>query len=136
MSDQVKILESRTFEYGILELRSDNILTFEPNIDIECLTITLIEQLHQQSLEITKEKPYPLYLNASRFTKGAEPEAKVYIKQHATLFIEACAAIHHSTLGTYLTNMFVYLYKPELPLKLFKTKTEAIAWLKSLQTFE
>lgn len=133
MSSQIQILESRTFKYGVIELRSDDILTYVPNKEIKNFTIPQLKLAVDIFLDITNGDPKLYFCDISNFTDNTSSETKTYMKSTLHLFAKACAVTEKSAFIAYLAHIFLYLYKPEVPAKLFKTKLEAITWLKSLE---
>ena len=133
MSSQIQILESRTFKYGVIELRSDDILTYVPNKDVKSFTIPQLKLAIDIFLDITNGDPKLYFCDISHFTDNTSAETKTYMKSTLHLFAKACAVTEQSAFIAYLAHIFLYLYKPEVPAKLFKTKLEAITWLKSLE---
>lgn len=133
MSDPIKILESKTFKYGVIELRSDNILTYTPNKDVKKFTTTQLKPAVEIFLEICKGEPKLYFCDMSHFTEKTDSDTDRYMKSTLHTFAKACAVAQKSFYVSYLANIFLYLYKPSVPVKLFKTKSDAISWLKSLE---
>jgi hypothetical protein len=132
LNNHIQILESRTFKYGVVELRSDDILTYTPNKDVKSFDIPQLKQAVDIFLEFTNGNPKLYFCDMSHFTDKTSSETDVYMKSTLHLFAKACAATQKSTYVIYLAHVFLHLYKPDVPVKLFKTKPDAIAWLKSI----
>ena len=64
--------------------------------------------------------------------KNLPDEAKSFMKKHFHEFATHFAMTENSALIRFVAHSFMYLYKPDITMKLFKTKLEAITWLKSL----
>ena len=67
--------------------------------------------------------------------KSIDREAREYFRkrnsqEHSTNG-QAIAIIVHSLLGRVIANFFIGFNKPEIPLKLFTKKEEAVEWLRS-----
>ena len=133
MVENIEILKSVKFDYGIIELRSDDILTYLPNKDVKSFTIPKLKLAIDIFLDITNGNPKLYFCDISHFTDSTSAETKTYMKSTLHLFAKACAVTEKSAFIAYLAHIFLYLYKPEVPVKLFKTKLEAITWMKSLE---
>lgn len=132
MSEHIKILKSVKLEFGVAELRADNILTFIPN---ESLKIYNLEQLNEMLIvfkQITNGNPLPYYSDNTTLSGSFGSEEKVFMSNHFHEFASSFAMKEKSAIIRYITHTFIYLNKPQIPIKMFKTKSDAITWLKSL----
>ena len=130
IKDDITIVKSITTKYGLIEFRSDNILTYHPNNDSTQFTLPELKKIVSVFVEITDGKPVPYYCDISSFTNDSSQECKAYMKETLHTFASLCAVVKKSSIITYLANMFIYLYKPKVPTKLFNNKQVAIKWLK------
>ncbi|MEX0967163.1 MAG: hypothetical protein WD077_07985 [Bacteroidia bacterium] len=72
---------------------------------------------------------YPLYLDV-RQVKNIDHEARRYMSSPPAMeFLTAGALRIDSSLGKMAGNFFLALNKPQLPLRLFDSKLEALKWL-------
>ena len=126
---QEEILDQKTSDVGILSLRKDNIITFEPKEG----KITHTLEAMKYELEIFKAWANGNklgFITDNRKLKKFDSDVRVYAQQHLPLFCNRFALITSSGISSFLTNMFIYINRPEIPIKAFTTKEEAINWLK------
>lgn len=69
------------------------------------------------------------FANLKSFTK----EARDYAEIHGQEFLIGTAVIVNSHITRFILNTFVKLKRAEIPLQAFKSKDDAINWLKSLK---
>lgn len=124
-----EILEQKFSDVGILSLRKDSILTFEPQAGITEQTLDSMKK----DLEIFKSwangKKYGFLVDSRRFKKF-DAEVRVYAQKHSPIFSHKYAIIISSGISSFLANIFLYLNRPSIPTKTFTTKESAIEWLK------
>ncbi len=132
MNKQVNILKSEQLSFGLAELRSDGILTFIPNKDIETYNIDQLKKMLNIFNIITEGKQYPYYSDNTKLVGNFTSEAKIFMSNHFHEFANAFAMKENSAVTRFITHTFIYLNKPQIPIKMFKTEKEAINWLKSL----
>ncbi len=133
MNEEFKILRVIELSFGVAELRSDEILTFVPNDNFESYTVDVLKDMLATFLQITNNTPHLYFCDNSNIKNPqVSSEAKAYMNDHFHKFALACAMTEDSAITRFAAHTFMYLYKPKIPIKLFKTKNEAISWLKSL----
>jgi hypothetical protein len=57
-------------------------------------------------------------------------EARAYAAQETPKFIKALAVITNSTMSKMMADLFLLVYKPTFPIKLFTNQEEATRWIK------
>jgi hypothetical protein len=123
-----EILEQKFSEIGILSLRKDNILTFEPKPGKTEQTLDSMKT----DLDILKSwasgKKYGFLVDSRRFKKF-DSDARVYAQKHSPQFANKFAIIIASGTSSFLANMFIYINRPIIPTKTFINKEKAIIWL-------
>tara|TARA_B100000809_G_scaffold261472_1_gene310466 strand:+ start:2586 stop:2987 length:402 start_codon:yes stop_codon:yes gene_type:complete len=133
MTKNVDILKSVELDFGTIELRSDDILTFQPNEKFITYTLPVLEEMLITFREVTNGIPHLYFCdNTNIKNPNLSDEAKSFMKKHFHEFATHFAMTENSALIRFVAHSFMYLYKPEIKMKLFKTKLEAITWLKSL----
>ena len=130
MSETFTILKSVELDYGVAELRSDNILTFEPNHLLKDYTVPILKELLSAFIEITEGKPRLYYCNNSYILSMLSKEEQDFVNKHFLEFATAFAMLEGSPITRLITNSFISAYKPIIPVKMFKRKEDAITWLK------
>lgn len=133
LEENITILKSTTTKYGVIELRSDNILTYHPNRDRTQFTLKELKEIVIIFKEITAGKPTLYYCDISHMSDDTNSESKAYMKETLHLFASACAVHTKSSITIFFANIFLHLYKPKVQSKLFNDEESAIKWLKSIK---
>jgi hypothetical protein len=124
-----EIAEQQFSEIGILSLRNDGIITFEPK---EGKTTHTLEAMKVE-LDIFKKwaKNEKLsFISDNRSMKKFDADIRIYAQQNLPLFCNRFALIISSGISSFVTNIFIYMNRPEIPIKAFTNKEDAINWLK------
>lgn len=124
-----KIVSTIKLDFAIMKLRSDGIVEFWGNNDLEGLSVNRIETLYVTMITLTENKPSPLFVATINHIQ-LNDEEKNMIADKLPSCISACAIKEENTMIRFLVHTFNYLYKPASPIKMFKTEEEAIGWLK------
>lgn len=132
MAKSYTILNTKTLKFGTAEIRSDGILTFEPRGDASLHSLAELKDMLKTFKELTNGKPHLYYSNNNNIKGNFSSEEKAYMSAHFHEFATAFAMTENSALVRFITHTFIYLNKPQIPIKMFKTKETAIEWLKSL----
>lgn len=111
-----------------MKLRSDGIVEFWGNNDLDGLSVDRIETLYVAMITLTKNNPAPLFVAMINQVHLSDEE-KNMIAAKLPSCISACAIKEENTMIRFLVHTFNYLYKPASPIKMFKTEEEAIKWL-------
>jgi hypothetical protein len=82
--------------------------------------------------ELTENKKYMAAVDATNFFT-VTPEGLHYSSQRAAISNRVASAHYNSSsVNKLTTNFFATYYRPPIPLKIFDTRKEAIAWLKMI----
>lgn len=130
MSESLKVVKCVELEYGIVELRSDNILVFRPDIyRFKEYDMEILEELLEVFLEVTEGTPRP-YLCDNSFVPGliGRKEQK-FISETIEQFASSCAMITRSSFIRAVLNGFNAIFKPNINIRIFNTEEEAVNWL-------
>ena len=130
--EKTSIIKSVSFEYGVIELRSDDILTYKPAKEFKTFSLELVKAAVEILIEVTEENPKLYVCDIRHFNKNADSETKSYIEKTLPQYATACAVLEKSAIIAHATHLFLHFYKPKLPFKLFQSSEKAIDWLKSL----
>lgn len=124
-----EIVKTVVLDFAKMELRSDGIVNFLPSIQTTGLNSNQIEEVYQALLSLTQNKPAPLYVDLKTHIRLNSEEKSLIILKLATC-ITACAIKEDNIMIRFVVHAFNHLYKPAIPIKMFKTEEEAIVWLK------
>ena len=125
-----EILEEKTSDVSILNLRKDSIITLEPKLGVTEQTLDSMKK----DLEVFKEwaKDGKLgFLVDSRRLEKFDSNVRIYAQNNSPLFSDKYAIIISSGISSFLANMFIYINRPAIPTKTFTNKNDAIYWLKN-----
>ena len=117
-------------DYGIVELRKDGILSFDyfgnKNNDI---SVEQMEETLEIYLKLTENKLVPFCIDAPKLFNLTN-EQKEFALNTTPMFASALGLVEKSPLTRNLVHVITYFNKPPFPVKMFKTKHEALTWLK------
>lgn len=124
------IVEQKFSEVGILTLRKDDIITFEPKEgklehNVESMKVEL-----DIFKDWAKEKKL-FFISDNRTLKRFDNDVREYAQEHLPFFCKKFALLVSSGISSFLTNMFIYVNRPPVPTKTFTSPEEAIKWLKN-----
>ena len=125
------ILEQVNCNAGVISLRDDKILTFHPYKNVITCSLNDLKEMYAIFMKLTKGIPH-LYFSDNTNVKSFGAEERTFVSSNFHHFALACAIKESSAIVRYITHTMIYLNKPQIPLKMFKTEEEAINWLKSL----
>jgi hypothetical protein len=131
MQNNIHIIQEEQCSIGNIILRSDKILMFKPFDHITTCSIFELKEMYSIFMDITKGIPH-LYYSDNTNLKSLGSEERVYISANFHHFALACAIKENSAIVRFITHSMLYLNKPEIPLKMFKSEKDSIKWLKSL----
>jgi hypothetical protein len=129
--EKIEIIQSVAFEYGVIELRSDDILTYEPKEGLTSYSMPQVIEIVRIFKELCNGKPLPTFFNNTQYTESTTGEVKKYTRIHLQEFASVCAMTENSPMTRFFVHAFLSLYKQKVPVKMFKNKEEAIDWLKT-----
>lgn len=118
-------------DYGIVTLREDGILTFKPHGN-RTLTLDDLKDVLRVFMEITEGKQLPFYADNSELKDLGFAERK-FIGNNLHLFATASAVKENSEVIRFIGHTINQLFPPKVPMRMFKTEREAVAWLNSLK---
>ena len=77
-----EIIKKKELPYGVIELRSDNILAFRPSVSVfKEYNLDILKELHHEFITITEGLPRP-YLSDNRYITGIiNREEQIFIEQ-------------------------------------------------------
>ena len=128
-NNQEDIKDQKTSDVGIISLRNDGIITFEPKKGKTTHTLEAMKfelDIFQKWAGDNKLG----FISDNRNLKRFDSDVRVYAQQHLHLFCNKFALIISSGISSFLTNMFIYINKPKVPVRAFTSREEAINWIK------
>lgn len=126
----IEIIKSVKFDYGIIELRSDNIMTYEPIDGITTLTLPQLDIMLELLLAVSDGIPRPYFSNNTNL-KSLGSKERISIANNIHRFACACAITENSAITRFINYTFMQLSRPTIPVKMFKEKEDAFAWLRT-----
>ncbi len=122
------IVDQKQSEVGIVCLRKDDIITFEPLPNKETHTLSAMKYELSVFEEWAKDKKLK-FISDNRELKKFEDDVRVYAQQHLPLFCDKFALLIKQGISAFLTKVFIHINRPAIPTKTFTTPEEAIKWL-------
>lgn len=126
----VEILRTIEIPHGRVELRSDEIITFRPNLGVfKEYNLEVLRDLTAALVEISEGKPKP-YLSDNRYITGfmGKKEQK-FINENIAKFATRSAIITKSPLVRILVNSYHSVFKPIVDVRIFSNEEDAVKWL-------
>lgn len=131
MTNGIHNIQEETCSIGNIILRSDKILMFKPFDGITTCNLEELKEMYAIYMDITKGIPH-LYYTDNTNIKNFGSEERIYISTNFHHFASASAIKENSAVVRFITHSMIYLNRPKIPLKMFKTEEDAVIWLKSL----
>lgn len=126
------VLKQKEISHGLIQLRSDNILVFRPDVHtFKEYDIEILKELRANFLEITDGIPRPYMADNRHITGIVTKEEKEYINKYAGDFATKMALLTHSPIMKIMVNTYLSMFKPKVMVKLFRTEEDAVKWLTS-----
>lgn len=125
----VEIVDTIVLDFAIVRLRNDGVVVFRANENVLTLSRNDLQQVTEAIIKLTNNKPSPLYVDLYNHIKLTDDE-KNFLVTNLSLAITACAIKEDNIMIRFVVHTFNYLYRPQTPIKMFKTEEEAIGWLK------
>lgn len=130
MPEDTTILKEKKISHGLIELRSDNILTFRPDIaTFKDYSLEVFKDLLEVFVEITDGTPRPYICDNTYVTGIVNKEALAFMNEHFPKFATKAAMITNSSVTRVIVNTYNSVFKPKVRFKLFTSEEAAIKWL-------
>ncbi len=130
MEESLTILKVKKISHGVIELRSDNILTFRPDVvSFKDYDLQVFEDLLEVFIDLIDGTPR-LYLCDNTYVTGlVNKEALAFMNEHFDSFATKAAMITHSPVTKVVLNGYNMIFKPKVTFKLFTSEKQAVKWL-------
>lgn len=130
MNVETEITKMVETKHGVIELRSDNILYFKPDVaTFKEYNLQILEELLIEFEAITEGIPRPYLVDNSYITGIINKEEQAYVNANFGRFATRGAMITNSNLIRVMLNSYNLIFKPKVELKLFNSEAKAIEWL-------
>ena len=118
--------------HGVVELRSDNILYFKPDVStFRSYNLEILADLLVAFVEITDGIQRPYMCDNSYISGIVNKEELAYINENFGRFATRAAMITNSNLLRVMLNGYNSIFKPKVELKMFTSESKAVDWLLS-----
>lgn len=97
--------------------------------NIECPDKELIETGIKMRLEISSNKPYPMISDLRKVKVGVKSARDRLSEKDGLKNLSALAIIYRNYIHLTLISLYQVFYKPEIPVKYFKNKKQALVWI-------
>ncbi|MFT7614004.1 MAG: hypothetical protein ACI9J3_002986 [Parvicellaceae bacterium] len=124
------VVDRIEWDLGTIELRSDNILLFYPYEHVKGMSVDQLKIMLSHLKKITKGIPRPFFSHNYNMTDSLTTDAKLFIAKHCHEFATAFAISEQHAITRFIAHSIMYLHKPAIPMKLFKSEKSALEWLK------
>lgn len=132
MDTDLEITKVMNIVHGVIELRSDNILSFRPDAaTFKNYDHKVLSDLLEAFIEITEGIPRPYLCDNSYVSGIVNKEELAYMNENFGRFATHAAMITSSNLIRVLLNSYNTLFKPKVELRLFNSEKKAVEWLLS-----
>ncbi|HZH86015.1 MAG TPA: hypothetical protein VFD77_01780 [Brumimicrobium sp.] len=130
MEEDLTILKEKEINHGLIELRSDNILTFRPDVvSFKDYDLQVFKDLLEVFLDITDGTPRPYLCDNTYVTGIVNKEALTFMNEHFPRFATKAAMITNSPVTKIIVNTYNSVFKPKVEFKMFTSEEAAIKWL-------
>jgi hypothetical protein len=130
MEQGLTILKEKVISHGVIELRSDNILTFRPDLaTFKEYNLQVLEDLLDSFISVTDGIPRPYLCDNRHITGIVNKEEQAYMNEHFGSFATEAAMITHSPIIRFLLNGYNSVFKPKVKIRLFTSEEDAVQWL-------
>jgi hypothetical protein len=119
----------RSIESGTIYKRTDGILILRQLPDRDTVTLKELQDQLVVFLAIQNGELSPLIVVVDRLAK-LENEEKMFLSSTVTQFANKICIVTDTPLPTFIFNIFLFLTRPSIPAKIFKTEKEALKWAK------
>jgi len=128
LSKPEHILKEFIVKSGVIYLRTDGIITFEPDTSIKGLKMEYFHENLEVYKKLTKDGKKP-FLTDNRISLDYTAEQKRFMQEQLPNYFTKVGVILNSDFNKFIFNAFLYLYKPKVNVKTFANIDKAILWL-------
>lgn len=97
------------------------------------LDLKTAKECVQLRLDVTKDRILPTLIDATNI-KSISKEARDYFgSDEGSKNIAASALIINSIVGKFMSNFFLQINKPKVPIRVFTDRKDAVSWLRQFE---
>ena len=122
------LIDQKTSDVGLVSLRNDGIITFEPLTGKTTHTLPAMKYELDVFIDWARDEKLG-FLCDNRELKKFESDIRLYAQKKLPLFCRKFAIVINPGLFAFLSKLFIYLNRPEIPTKTFTNVDDAIKWL-------
>ena len=105
---------------------------FKP--DVKVLTLQIAEKVVEDRLKLSNGITMPLFVDLCNIKSIDGPTRKFFATPYSIQLVSVSAFLMHNYVSYYGGKLFLMFEKPLVKTELFRTKSEALAWLKIFVT--
>jgi hypothetical protein len=123
----MKEIERKEYEIGALQITEEGfieLISTKENFileDYKALVIAIAD--------ISKGKKLPYLTDERGKQRYMDNESKKFMNDNLHKYVSACAVMEDSAVLRFLVHTFVSIYRPKVPIKMFKSRDDANSWL-------
>lgn len=125
--EKMKDIVSKEYSIGTLKICHQGVL--ELISEKESFVLEDYKELVNAIRDISNGKLHPYLTDERGKQRYMDNQCKKFMNDNLHNYVAACAVIEDSAVIRFLTHTFVAIYRPKVPIRLFKTKSEAKSWL-------
>lgn len=130
-STDIEILKEVKSVHGLIQLRSDNILVFRPDVaTFKNYSLDVLGDLHKEFVKITEGVPRPYLADNTYVTGIVNKKEQEFINDNFSDFATIAAIVTHSPIVNVLVNSYNAFFKPKVKIRLFNSESAAVKWLR------
>jgi len=128
--ENLSIVKYSQLDFGRLELRSDDILCWNPSDGKTTISLEELKLFRDAACELADGEPKLFLSNNKKLDSLGYTERK-FIGDNLHQFAKASAIIENSAVIRFIGHTIQGLFPPKVPMKMFSSETQALKWLKS-----
>ncbi|MGB0916808.1 MAG: hypothetical protein ACPGU4_04400 [Flavobacteriales bacterium] len=122
----------RELDFGIIELSEDGILRFKACPSLSTISLSQLKEMLEVLVEVSDGKPRPFFSDNSNMKSLGHVERK-FIGNNLHRFALASAVKETSLMVRSIGFAINHLFPPKVPMQMFNSEEDAIAWLMSFR---
>lgn len=130
IEEDVTIVESHDLGFAVIEVRSDGIMTSR-HPDVDTVNIDQLTAMVELMEKLANGTPRLFYADNTNLKSLGYPERE-YIGNNLHRFAKASGVKENSAVVRFIGHTINHMFPPRIPMKMFGSMDECVAWLKSL----